>query len=97
MKKLGVVLALGLAAFAGACGDNNSTPDAPITPIHDSSVVDTMTDAPVVAATLTSYVKDLVLNHTNNTDLPRAFTEFSTLPDPDQTSNNLAAYSSLFP
>lgn len=97
MKKLGVVLALGLAAFAGACGDNNNTPDAPITPIHDSSVADTMTDGPIVAATLTTYVKDLIANHTNNTELAKPFTDFSTLPDPDQTNNNLAAYSSLFP
>ena len=94
MKKLGLVLALGLAAVA--CGDDaKSNPDA--STAIDGKVTDgAMPDGNNPNANLTTYVIDLVKNHTNNTDLPRAFTEFSTLPDPDQTSNNLAAYASLF-
>ena len=46
--------------------------------------------------TLTSYVIDLVQNHTSDTT-PAAYAEFSSLPDPDGDTNNTAAYSSLFP
>lgn len=95
MKRLGFVLALGFAALA--CGDNDSKPDAHIVPPIDSTTTtDGMIDGSVPAATLTSFVIDLVKNHTNSTELPKQFTDFSTLPDPDLTSNNLTAYSSLF-
>ena len=48
------------------------------------------------ATTLTSYVKDLVTNQTTATALPRPYSEFGTLPDPDGDTNNGSAYSSLF-
>ena len=98
MKSLGFILALGLASVA--CGDNQATPDAPVVIPKDAPVDTTMIDAPVVAATLTTYVIDLVKNHTDNGP-SRAFTEFSTLPDPDGTSNNgngtQGVYNTLFP
>ncbi len=95
MKSLGFVLALGLAAFA--CGDDgNKTIDAP-TVMIDGRMIDAPPDGPPPPPTLTSYVIDLVKNHTNSTEAARPFTEFSTLADPDQTSNNVTAYASLFP
>jgi len=48
-------------------------------------------------ATLTSYVIDLVTNHTTATDLAKPYTDFSTLPDPDGIANNGSAYNPLFP
>ncbi len=48
------------------------------------------------ATTLTSYVIDLVTNHSGDPN-PAAYATFSALPDPDGDSNNTAAYSSLFP
>ena len=94
MKKLGLLLALGLAGMA--CGDNEAKPDAPVVPPIDGSSQDAPTDGTVTPATLTAYVIDLVKNHTNETELPKPFTDFSTLPDPDQTNNNVTAYSTLF-
>jgi hypothetical protein len=95
VNRLGFILALGLAAVA--CGDDgNTTPDAPKPPIDGTMIDAPMIDAPPAPVTLTSYVIDLITNHTDNGP-PRAFTDFSTLMDPDQTNNNLAAYASLFP
>jgi hypothetical protein len=48
------------------------------------------------SATLTSYVIDLVNNHTNDT-AAKPYAEFGSLPDPDGDTNNTAAYQSLFP
>jgi hypothetical protein len=53
-----------------------------------------MPDAPPQEATLTSYVIDLVQHHTSDTEAPRAYSEFSALPDPD--GNNGSAYAPLF-
>ncbi len=85
-------IALVLAVALLACGDNNKAviPDGP-------QAIDAAVDAPMAAATLTTYVIDLITNHTSSTILPHPFSEFSTLPDPDGVSNNTAAYNSLFP
>src|SRR5205814_7182822 len=48
-------------------------------------------------ATFTTFVIDLILNQTANNTQPKAFVDFSTLPDPDGDTNNLNAYKSLFP
>jgi hypothetical protein len=48
------------------------------------------------AGTLTSYVIDLINNHSSDT-APRPYSEFGSLPDPDGDSNNTSAYGSLFP
>jgi len=79
MKRLLVVLAV-----LAACHDDHPqlAPDAP-------------PDTPPPATTLTSYVIDLVVNHTATDTAPRPFAEFATLDDPDQ--GNPAAYASLFP
>lgn len=98
MKSLGFVLMLGLGAIA--CGDNKVTPDAPPQPQKDAAIDSPMIDAPMPPMTFTTYVIDLVKNHTDNGP-SRAFTEFSTLPDPDGTSNNgngtQGVYNTLFP
>jgi hypothetical protein len=99
VKKLGIILAFGLGALA--CGDDsNKTVDAP-TVVKDTSMIDgPMIDAPPAASTLTTYVIDLIKNHTDSMSPPRAYTEFSTLPDPDGTANNgngtPGVYASLF-
>lgn len=79
----GLLLGVGLAA----CGDNKGVvPDGPVVTI----------DAPVVAATLTTFVIDQIKNNTNDMALPVTFATFATLPDPDGNTNNLTAYASLF-
>jgi hypothetical protein len=88
-------LALALALSAAACGDDSPAvpSDSPTTPGDGSgSGSGSGSDNP----TLTSYVIDLVMNHTTATETAHAYAEFSTLPDPDGTSNNGSAYSSLF-
>ena len=84
---------------AAACGGNNNEPgqDAPPPPPPGSDANPGSDAPPPPATTLTSYVIDLVTNHTTATDLPRPFTEFQALPDPDGANNNLVAYQSLFP
>lgn len=87
-------LALALALSAAACGDDspNVPSDSPTTPPGDGSG----SGSNMPPATLTSYVIDLVMHHTTATETAHAYSEFSTLPDPDGTSNNGSAYSSLF-
>jgi hypothetical protein len=79
---LGLVLAIG---FAAACGD-----DTPYVPKDGGPTP----DAPM-ATTLTSYVIDLIENHSSD-QTPAAYADFQNLPDPDGDTNNTAAYSSLF-
>ena len=90
----GVVIALGLAT--AGCGDDNPVAQDSGVPHIDSRLIDAPVDAPIVAATLTSFVIDLINNHTND-PTPAAFTAFDTLPDPDKDNNNIHAYDSLFP
>jgi hypothetical protein len=61
---------------------------------HPQLAPDAPPDTPPPVTTLTSYVIDLVVNHSSDTS-PRPFAEFATLDDPDQ--GNPAAYASLFP
>jgi hypothetical protein len=82
------------AAGLAACGgdDGGSITDAPN---PDGDQTDAMDPDAPPAATLTTFVIDLVTNQTaGNTD-PRPYLDFSTLPDPD--GNNPTAYGSLFP
>lgn len=85
-----LVLALALAA----CGDNtsNGKQDAGID--GPKSTPDASPDAPP-AATFTSFVIDLVKNHTADTTAAVPYTSFQALPDPD--TNNGSAYNPLFP
>lgn len=87
--KIALVLAALLCGSLGACGDDGAKPNG------DAGMDAPMPDAPVTAATLTSYVIDLVQNHTTATDTPRAYSEFQALPDPD--GSNGSAYAPLFP
>jgi ABC-type phosphate/phosphonate transport system substrate-binding protein len=90
-RALAAVVVAACAIGAAACGDGNSDkPDAAPNPI------DAPVDAPVTPVNLTSYVTDLVKNQTMDTTAPKAFGEFSTLPDPDGDANNTSAYDSLF-
>jgi hypothetical protein len=91
-------LVLAALLAAAACGGNNNGPgqDAPPPPPPGSDANPGSDAPPPPAATLTSYVIDLVTNHTTATELPRPFTEFASLPDPDGANNNLTAYQSLF-
>lgn len=82
--------ALLLMIVLAACGDDH--PKAPGDAGADSPVV--MPDAPTTAATLTSFVIDLVQHHTNASDSPRPYSDFSGLPDPD--GSNASAYAPLF-
>jgi hypothetical protein len=86
VKRVVLVLAV---AFAAACGDNGNN----VGP--DSGSGSSGSDGGV-NATLTSYVLDLVQNHTTATDASRPYSEFQALPDPDGDMNNGSAYSSLF-
>jgi hypothetical protein len=92
-----VKLALVLLVALVACGDSHHAqmPDAGAEPMPDA-MADAAVDAPPAAATLTSYVKDLILNWTSSTTAARPYSEFATLPDPDGDSNNGSAYSDLF-
>ncbi|HET9991069.1 MAG TPA: hypothetical protein VFQ65_21200, partial [Kofleriaceae bacterium] len=86
--------ALPLSVFGVACGDDspNVPSDSPTTPPGDGSG----SGSGMPNATLTSYVIDLVINHTVATETAHAYSEFSTLPDPDGMANNGSAYASLF-
>jgi hypothetical protein len=75
-------LAIGIGLALSACG-----PDDHLT-VGDAGSDD--------GNTLTSYVIDLINNHTSD-PTPRPYSEFSSLPDPDGDTNNTAAYGSLFP
>jgi hypothetical protein len=83
---LGLAIAVGLGLTAAACGD-----DSPFVP----------GDGPGSGsgsgsnATFTSFVLDLVTNHTMDT-APADYSTFKDLPDPDGDSNNGSAYDSLF-
>jgi hypothetical protein len=91
-------LVLAALLAAAACGGNNNGPgqDAPPPPPPGSDANPGSDAPPPPAATLTLYVIDLVTNHTTATELPRPFSEFASLPDPDGANNNLTAYQSLF-
>ncbi|HEY3801037.1 MAG TPA: hypothetical protein VGL61_00465 [Kofleriaceae bacterium] len=86
MKQRFSLLAGALAvalAFASACGD-----DHPYVPA----------DGPGSgggSGTLTAFVIDLIENHSSD-PTPAAYSDFSTLPDPDGSANNTAAYATLF-
>jgi len=82
---LGGIIVLGLAVVASACGD-----DHPYVPQDAGS------GSGSGAGTLTTFVIDLIVNHTGD-PTPAAYADFATLPDPDGSANNTAAYSSLFP
>ena len=82
MKRALLLLAL------AACGNDDHLKTG------DAGTGSAMPDAPTTAATLTSYVIDLVQNHTTATDTPRPYSEFEALPDPDQS--NGSAYAPLF-
>lgn len=88
-------LVLGLVLAAGACGDDNPqlATDAP-KPI-DGATTDGMIDGSMPNANFTTFVIDLVKNHSAD-PTPVPFATFSTLADPDQTANNVHAYDSLF-
>jgi hypothetical protein len=83
-----LVMAAPLAACGG--GHGKPMPDGPpeVTP-------DAPPDAPPTPATLTSYVIDLVTNHTADDTAARPYSEFNTLQDPD--TMNGSAYAPLFP
>lgn len=81
--------ALALLVALAACGDDSPTKPPDAGP-------DGMTDGGMMEMTLTSYVKDLILNQTTATGAPKPYSEFSSLPDPDGDTNNRSAYSSLF-
>ena len=74
------VIAVGLALAAGCGDDHPYGPDAGGGP---------------GSGTLTAYVIDLVQNHTDD-PTPAPYSDFSSLPDPDGSANNTAAYASLF-
>lgn len=81
-----VAIILGLAI--GACGD-----DTPYVPGGgDGGGSGSGSNTP---ATLTSYVLDLVQNHTAD-QAPHPYSEFKDLSDPDGDMNNVHAYDALF-
>jgi hypothetical protein len=84
-RLLGGAIAVGLALASSACGD-----DSPYVPQDGPGSGSGM------PGTLTAFVIDLINNHTDD-PTPAAYTDFATLPDPDGSANNTAAYSSLFP
>ena len=81
MKKLGFILALGLAT--AACGDDSGTTKDASNPDTNNPGQDTMMPDAPMAATFTSFVIDLVKNHTTSTEAPQPYSAFSSLPDPD--------------
>jgi len=88
LLRFALALALGLAA--GACGNDNKLH------LGDDAGVGSGSDGGQPTTTLTSYVIDLVNNHTSD-PAPAPYSAFQTLPDPDGSNNNTGAYSSLFP
>ena len=78
----GLAMVIGLGLASSSCGPDNH--------------LYVPQDGGPPAATLTSYVIDLVNNHTGDT-APAAYASFQNLPDPDGDTNNTVAYSSLFP
>lgn len=83
----GIAISVGLAVASTGCGDDNPTlaGDAPTTG----------SDGSMPNATLTSFVIDLIKNHSTD-PTPADYSTFSALPDPDGDDNNTAAYSVLF-
>jgi hypothetical protein len=77
---LGFAVVLGL----GACGD-----DTPYVPKDGGP------DAAEPAKTLTTFVIDLVQNHSSD-QTPAAYSDFKDLPDPDGDNNTTTAYDPLF-
>ena len=95
MRSVRLLAAVALTLGIAACGDDGGGGDNTDGPRPDADNTDAMdVDAPP-AVTLTSYVIDLVANQTVGNTNPRAYTDFSTLPDPD--TDNPAAYNALFP
>ncbi|MEO8846567.1 MAG: hypothetical protein ABI591_20080 [Kofleriaceae bacterium] len=80
---LGLAMAIGLTA--AACGD-----DSPFVPDDGNG-----SGSGSGAATFTSFVLDLVTNHTTD-PTPADYSTFKDLPDPDGDTNNGSAYDSLF-
>jgi hypothetical protein len=79
-------LAVGLAL--AACGPNDH--------LKVGGDAGMGSDAGPPAANLTTYVIDLIENHSSD-PAPRPYSEFGSLPDPDGDANNTGAYGSLFP
>jgi hypothetical protein len=77
----------GLGLALAACGD-----DTPFVPKDGGPG----SDGGNPNATLTSYVIDLITNHSAD-QAPAAYADFKDLPDPDGDTNNGSAYSPLFP
>lgn len=84
-------LALGLLLAVTACGDN--LPGGP-----GGSGSDGGDDGGVTAKNLTTFVVDLIKNHTDDQAPPVAFDEFSTLSDPDlnDIDPKTGGYATLF-
>ena len=80
---LGLAIAVGLGLTAAACGD-----DSPFVPSDGQG-------SGSGSATFTSFVLDLVNNHTAD-PAPADYSTFKDLPDPDGDNNNGSAYDSLF-
>jgi hypothetical protein len=82
---LGLAIAVGLGLTAAACGD-----DSPFVPSDGQG-----SGSGSGSATFTSFVLDLVNNHTVD-PAPADYSTFKDLPDPDGDNNNGSAYDSLF-
>ena len=82
---LGLAIAVGLGLTAAACGD-----DSPFVPSDGQG-----SGSGSGSATFTSFVLDLVNNHTAD-PAPADYSTFKDLPDPDGDNNNGSAYDSLF-
>jgi hypothetical protein len=89
MKRCGLLL---LAVALAACGSSNKGHPADASP---DTKIDAMIDAGSAVATLTTFVIAMV-EANDSAGPPAAFSTFSSLPDPDGTNNNTAAYDSLF-
>ena len=83
-RRIGMVLALVLAA---ACGGDDPKPNNP-----DAGPIDP--DAPPGGSTFSGYVIDLIQNQTADNTAPRPFSEVSALEDRD--ADNQAAFTVLF-
>ena len=86
---LGLALAVGLGLAASACGGDN-----PYVP-SDGQGSGSGSGSGSGAATFTSYVIDLITNHSSD-QTPASYADFKDLPDPDGDNNNGSAYDSLF-